>query len=111
MKCRACGRIMDDNSRFCFNCDCDNYPEMNHVKTKGATAYDADNMQYSGAKQSFAGNHRAAERKTYSASNSRTQSNNAQKDSAKGNSSNPGCFLAVIVAVVWILIIILSFAT
>lgn len=36
MRCKACGRIIDDSSRFCTFCDHDNYPEMNKVKTKGA---------------------------------------------------------------------------
>lgn len=34
MKCRNCGRLIEEGSRFCTYCDCDNYPEMNKVKTK-----------------------------------------------------------------------------
>ncbi len=35
MRCKACGKIIDDTSRFCTYCDHDNYPELNQVKTKG----------------------------------------------------------------------------
>ncbi len=35
MRCKACGRVIDPNSRFCSYCDNDNYPEMNQVRIKG----------------------------------------------------------------------------
>lgn len=34
MRCRNCGQLIENGSRFCTYCDCDNYPEMNRVKTK-----------------------------------------------------------------------------
>lgn len=34
MKCRNCGQLLENGSRFCTYCDCDNYPDMNRVKTK-----------------------------------------------------------------------------
>lgn len=34
MRCRNCGQALENGSRFCTYCDCDNYPEMNRVKTK-----------------------------------------------------------------------------
>lgn len=94
MRCRACGRVIDDNSRFCFYCDCDNYPEMNHVKTKGSSSRDFDNMQYSGTQNR---NRRTSANKTY-LGNSGAQKNNNSKQNA-----NPGCFIALlIIAVIWI---------
>lgn len=34
MRCKKCGRVMDEKSRFCTYCDNDNYPQMNKVNTK-----------------------------------------------------------------------------
>lgn len=93
MRCRACGRVIDDNSRFCFYCDCDNYPEMNHVKTKGSGSHDFDKMQYSGARNN---SRKASVNRTYSNNNGTQKNNSAQN-------ANPGCFIALlVVAVLWI---------
>lgn len=40
MRCRNCGQILENGSRFCTYCDCDNYPEMNRVKTKSGTHHE-----------------------------------------------------------------------
>lgn len=38
MRCQRCGKQLDARARFCTNCDYDNYPEMNRVKTKNNVA-------------------------------------------------------------------------
>lgn len=102
MKCRACGRPIDNNSRFCTYCDCDNYPEMNNVKTK-----DSPNAYSS---KTTAANRNTAS-KTYQSAYSKTHSNAPvnNKSFQKKNTSGPfGCVITAI-TIVLIIFFLLSF--
>lgn len=96
MKCRACGRPIDNNSRFCTYCDCDNYPEMNNVKTKDSpNAYSSQNTAS----------------KTYQSAYSKTHSNapvNNQSFQKKNTSGPFGCVITAI-TIVLIIFFLLSF--
>ncbi len=102
MKCRACGRTIDDNSRFCTYCDCDNYPEMNHVKTKGSDNGNAYTMNRtsSAPKYTRPGQRMNVNRQTYG---------QAQNNSQKGKQSgNMGCMVVLLIMAVMIVIFIAS---
>lgn len=102
MKCRACGRTIDDNSRFCTYCDCDNYPEMNHVKTKGSDNGNAYTMNRtsSAPKYTRPGQRANTNRQTYGQTK-----NNSQKNNQPGNM---GCMALLLIMAVMIVIIFIA---
>ena len=93
MRCKACGRVIDNNMRFCTYCDHDNYPGMNKVKLKGDKNENVNNS------------------KVYRPNNSYNNRLNTQQNAKNGgnskntNAKNSGCIVvAVIIFIVFTVI-------
>ena len=101
MKCRACGREIDDNSRFCTFCDCDNFPQMNQVKTKNKHHRNPANNS------STVGKYNAPKPGSgYSNKYNKPQNSNTQKKSSSGGA---GCIIAIIIiAIIYFIFMFLA---